>query len=193
MTTIVVNDRRVLADYVPATALANVLLVVGAAAFVGLLAQVSIPLGFTPVPLTGQTLGVVLAGAALGWWRALASMSLYTLAGIAGLPWFAGHAHGFPTYTFGYLLGFVVAGTVLGALSERGQDRSVFSAFPAMLTAEVLIFVFGVTWLKYSAHYSVAQAIAGGLTPFLGGEAIKIALAGAALPSAWRLVERVSR
>lgn len=193
MTTIVVNNRRVLADYVPASVMANVLLVLGAASFVGLLAQVSIPLGFTPVPLTGQTLGVALAGAALGWWRALASMSLYVGAGLAGLPWFAGHAHGFPTYTFGYLLGFVVAGTVLGALAERGRDRSVFSAVPAMLVAEIVIFFFGVTWLKYSAHLSISQAIASGLTPFLGVEAIKIAVAGAALPSAWQFVKRVTR
>ena len=193
MTTIVVTDRRVLADYIPSTALANVLLVAGAASFVGLLAQVSIPLGFTPVPLTGQTLGVALAGAALGWRRALASMSLYVVAGLAGLPWFAQHSHGFPTYTFGYLFGFVVAGAILGALAERGRDRSVLSAVPAMLAAEIVIFFFGVAWLKYSAHLSVAQAISNGLTPFLGVEAIKIVLAGAALPSAWRLVERVTR
>ncbi len=81
----------VLADLLPGTLLRDVLLVVGGAGFVGALAQISIPLHFTPVPITGQTLGVLLAGAALGWRRAAASMALYAIAGVAGVPWFAGH------------------------------------------------------------------------------------------------------
>ncbi|MHB2028068.1 MAG: biotin transporter BioY, partial [Acidimicrobiales bacterium] len=96
MSTIAVTHRprRVLADIVPQTLINEIALVVGAAALVGLLAQVSIHLSFTPVPITGQTLGVMLAGSALGWRRASASMALYLVAGVAGVPWFAGHASG---------------------------------------------------------------------------------------------------
>jgi biotin transport system substrate-specific component len=193
MTTIVVPQRRVLADFLPTSLVASLVLVVGGAAFVGLLAQISLPLGFTPVPVTGQTLGVALTGVALGWRRATAAMTLYVGAGLVGVPWFANHAHGYPSATFGYLLGFVVAGLVLGRLAERGADRSVTSALGTMLVGEAIIFAFGVTWLSYSLHVSAQKAIEYGLTPFVLGEVIKMAVAGAALPSAWRLVERVTR
>src|ERR1700689_3071942 len=85
----------VLADLLPGTLVRDAALVVGAAGFVGLLAQVSVHLSFTPVPITGQTLGVLLAGTALGWRRAAAAMALYAVAGLAGVPWFADHAHGY--------------------------------------------------------------------------------------------------
>ena len=185
--------RRVLADVVGRSRVADVALVVGAAALVGLLAQISIPLGFTPVPITGQTLGVLLAGSALGWRRAGLSMTLYVLAGLAGVPWFAHHASGYPSATFGYLLGFVVAATVLGALAERGRDRHVGRALVSMVLGEVLIFACGVTWLAHALHVSFSQAVALGLTPFVWGELIKAALAGVALPSSWRLVARLTK
>jgi biotin transport system substrate-specific component len=185
--------RRVLADLVPASALADVALIVGAAAFVGLLAQISIPLGFTPVPLTGQTLGVLLAGTTLGWRRASLSMSLYVLAGLAGLPWFASHASGFPAATFGYLLGFVVAGSLLGWLASRGNDRSVVRAALAMLAGEVVIYAIGVPWLMVDLHVSFVTALHLGFTPFIGTDLIKAGLAGVALPTAWRLVERATK
>src|ERR1700744_5272923 len=85
----------VLADLAPGTLARDVLLVIGGAGFVGLLAQISIHLSFTPVPITGQTLGVLLAGTALGWRRGLAAMLLYAAAGVLGVPWFAGHASGY--------------------------------------------------------------------------------------------------
>ena len=129
----------VLADLLPGTLLRDVLLVVGGAAFVGVLAQVSIPLHFTPVPITGQTLGVLLVGTALGWRRAAASMALYAIAGVAGVPWFAGHASGYVGASFGYIVGFFFAATVCGYLAGRGADRSVVRAVPAMLVGEVII------------------------------------------------------
>ena len=108
-----------------AQAVRDVLLVAGAAAFVGALAQISIHLSFTPVPITGQTLGVLLAGTALGWRRAAAAMALYAIAGVAGVPWFAGHASGYVGASFGYIVGFFFAATACGYLAERGADRSV--------------------------------------------------------------------
>ena len=194
MSTVAVANqpRRVLADIIPASLLANTLLVVGAAALVGVLAQISIPLGFTPVPITGQTLGVLLAGSVLGWRRAGLAMSVYVIAGMAGLPWFADHASGYAMATFGYLVGFVVAGTVLGWLASRGSDRTVTRAVLSMVAGEAIIFAIAVPWLAVALHVSLAKAIALGFTPFIAGEFIKAAIAGVALPSAWRLVDRTS-
>lgn len=193
MSTIAIGTRsRVLADVVPASLLANTALVVGAAALVGLLAQVSIPLGFTPVPITGQTLGVMLAGSALGWRRAGLAMSVYVIAGMAGLPWFANHASGYAMASFGYLVGFVIAGSALGWLASRGSDRTVSRALVSMIVGEVIIFAIAVPWLAVALHVSLAQAISLGFTPFVAGEFIKAAIAGVALPSAWRIVDRAS-
>ena len=122
MSTIAIpQPRRVLADLVPASLLAEVALVVGAAALVGALAQISIHLSFTPVPITGQTLGVMLAGTALGWRRAGTRHGRSTWSReSSGVPWFADHASGYVGSNFGYLIGFVVAGTVLGWVAGRG-------------------------------------------------------------------------
>ena len=185
--------RRVLADTVPSSLLADVALVVGAAALVGVLAQISIPLGFTPVPITGQTLGVLLAGTALGWRRASAAMGLYVVAGVAGVPWFANHSSGVPTATFGYLLGFIAAGALLGWLASKGADRTVTRAVLSMVAGEAVIYAIAVPWLAVSLHVSLATAISLGLTPFLAGDAIKAALAGVALPASWRLVKRTTK
>ncbi len=187
------RHRRVLGDLLATSLVADALLVVGAAALVGLLAQISIPLGFTPVPVTGQTLGVLLAGSALGWRRAGAAMVLYVAAGVGGVPWFAHHAHGYPSATFGYLLGFIIAGAVLGWLASLGRDRTVARAGLSMVLAEVIIFLFGVTWLKFDLHVSASVAISLGLTPFVWGELIKAGVAGLALPSTWHLVGRTSK
>jgi biotin transport system substrate-specific component len=177
----------VLADLIPEVRARDVAAIVGAACFVGLLAQVSIPLSWTPVPITGQTLGVVLAGSALGVRRAGAALTLYAVAGLAGLPWFAGHTAGWPGGLFGYVAGFVVAAVVCGWLAERRADRRVTSALPAMLAGNAVIFAIGVPWLAVADHFSASEAIAKGLVPFLVGEGIKIALAAALLPAAWRV------
>src|SRR6201986_3808139 len=115
----------VLADLLPGALARDVLLVVGAAGFVGLLAQLSIHLSFTPVPITGQTLGVLLSGTALGARRGAAAMIVYGFFGVIGVPWFAVHASGYVGASFGYIVGFVVCATVCGFLAERGADRSV--------------------------------------------------------------------
>jgi biotin transport system substrate-specific component len=194
MSTIAIpQPRRVLADFVPSSLATNVALIFSGAMFVGLLAQISIPLSFTPVPVTGQTLGVLLVGPALGGRRAVASLALYVMAGLVGVPWFAHGASGYPSATFGYLLGFVLASYVLGVAAQRGIDRSVLRSVPAMLVAEVVVFAFGVTWLKFALDASVSQAIAWGLTPFLLGEVMKSVIAGLALPVAWRIADRAPR
>jgi biotin transport system substrate-specific component len=151
----------VLADTLPGTVVRDVLLVVGTAGLVGALAQISVHLSFTPVPITGQTLGVLLGGTALGWKRGTAALGLYALAGLVGVPWFAGHDSGYAGASFGYILGFVLCAALCGFLAERGADRSI-----------------------------AAKAIALGLTPFLAGDAIKAAIAAVLLPGAWKLAGR---
>jgi biotin transport system substrate-specific component len=173
-----------------AQAVRDVLLVVGAAGLVGALAQVSIHLSFTPVPITGQTLGVLLAGTALGWRRAAAAMALYAVAGVAGVPWFAGHSAGYGSASFGYIVGFFFAAAACGYLAERGADRSVLKSVPAMLVGEVLIYAFGCAWLGIDLRLSAGATLAAGFTPFVIGDAIKAAIAAGLLPAAWKLAGR---
>jgi biotin transport system substrate-specific component len=184
---IAVNRGRV------AQATTDVLLVVGAAGFVGALAQISIHLSFTPVPITGQTLGVLLAGTALGWRRAAAAMAVYAIAGVAGLPWFAGGTSGYASASFGYIVGFFFAATVCGYLAGRGADRSVLSSVPAMIVGEIIIYAFGLTWLALDLHLSAGATLADGFTPFVAGDAIKAAIAAGLLPAAWKLTGRTQK
>jgi biotin transport system substrate-specific component len=170
-----------------AHAVRDVLLVAGAAGFVGALAQISIHLSFTPVPITGQTLGVLLAGTALGWRRAAASMALYAVAGVAGVPWFAGATSGYVGASFGYIVGFFFAAAACGYLAERGNDRSVLRSVPAMIVGEIIIYAFGVSWLAFDLHLTAGAALADGFTPFVIGDAIKAGIAAGLLPVAWQL------
>jgi biotin transport system substrate-specific component len=182
---------RVLADVLPRTWVRDVILVVGAAAFVGLAAQISIPLGFTPVPLTGQTFAVLLAGAALGTVRGIISMLLYSVVGMLGMPWFAGGASGFSMASFGYILGFIAGAGLVGWLAERGWTRTAIDTALAMILGNVVIYAIGVTWLKFAlAGTTWAGAIAMGMSPFLIGDAIKIGLAAGLFPLLWRQLSK---
>lgn len=178
---------HVLADLVPGAAARDALLVLGGAGVVGLLAQISIRLSFTPVPITGQTLGVLLAGTALGSRRGLAAMALYAAAGVLGVPWFAGHASGYVGASFGYIIGFILCALVCGALAQRGADRSLVGSIPAMVVGEIVMYGVGVIWLAFDLHVGASKAISLGLTPFLAGDAIKAGLAALLLPTAWKL------
>lgn len=179
--------RAVLADLLPGELVRDVLLVLGGACFVGIMAQISVPLPWTPVPLTGQTLAVLCVGAALGPVRGGASMGLYLLAGVAGIPWFADGQSGWGGPSFGYILGFIVSAIVVGALAERGADRTPIKAVPAMLAGTLIIYAVGVPWLAASLDISLSKAIDLGVRPFVGGDIIKLLLAAGLLPAAWRL------
>ena len=188
------SDRRyVLADTLPTFAVRDAVLVVGFAALVGLLAQLVIVLPFTPVPITGQTFGVLLGGMALGWRRAVAGMAVYVGLGLVGVHWFAGGNGGAAIIgapSFGYLVGFVVAAAVLGRLAELRFDRNPFGVLGSMVVGNLIIYLFGVSWLIVAIHVDVAQGIALGLTPFLLGDAIKAFLAAGLLPTAWKVSGR---
>lgn len=167
-------------------------LVVAFALLTALAAQIRIPLPFTPVPITGQTFAVLLAGAALGSWAGAGSQALYLAMGFAGFPVFAGGEGGWEYATgptFGYLVGFVAAAWIVGLLAERGQDRSPWTAIPAFLAGTLVIYVFGVTWLLRTvpAIGSLGDALALGVAPFVVGDLLKALAAGVLLPAAWRL------
>ncbi|MBL8926009.1 MAG: biotin transporter BioY [Pseudonocardia sp.] len=181
--------RRVLADVVPGGAVRDIALVAGSAAFVGLAAQVAIPLPFTPVPLSGQTFAVLLSAAALGPVRGALGMLLYAVAGVAGLPWFAGQQSGWSIPSFGYVLGFVLAAVVVGALARRGADRTVARTAGLMVVGNLCIYAVGVPWLMASVGIGLGHALVLGVAPFLVGDAVKILLASLLLPAAWRLVQ----
>ena len=176
---------RVISDVFAQSWVRSLVLVVGGAAFVGLAAQVAIPLPFTPVPLTLQTFAVLLAGAALGSLRGVLSMTLYAVAGIAGVPWFAEGSSGFTMPSFGYIVGFILAAFIVGKIAEGGATRTFGRSVGLMVVGNVVIYGVGVTWLKYALGVDWGTAIALGLTPFLLGDAIKIAAAAGLLPLTW--------
>jgi biotin transport system substrate-specific component len=182
-----------LADAVfPRSRVRDALLVVGFAGLTALAAQLTIKLPFTPVPITGQTFAVLATGTALGWRRGLLSQLLYVAVGLVGLPVYADGAHGWAQLTGasgGYLVGFIVAAALVGALCERRQDRSLLTSVPAMLAGSAVIYAFGLPWLAHSLHVSGVKAVELGLAPFLIGDTVKLLLAGGIAPAAWRFVK----
>ncbi|MFD7697884.1 biotin transporter BioY [Streptomyces sp. NPDC059805] len=181
---------QVLADLLPASRVRDIALVAGGAALTGLAAQISVPVPGSPVPVTGQTLAVLLVGTALGAGRGFLSLALYALAGMAGVPWFAQGTSGATAPSFGYILGMILAATVVGALARRGADRTALRTAGAMLLGEAVIYAVGVPYLALATGMSASAAIAAGLVPFLIGDAVKAALAMGALPTAWKFINR---
>lgn len=191
MTTAALRQRIVLADLIPGAWARDAVLVAAGAGLTGLAAQGSFTISaVSPVPFTLQTMTVLLTGAALGSVRGLLSMLLYLGAGLAGVPWFAHHAHGWGGPSFGYLLGFVLAAGVVGELARRGNDRSVLSTIGLMIVGEAILFTVGTIWLGNNLHVNASKAIEYGVTPFLIWEVVKVAVAALALPSAWKLARR---
>lgn len=172
---------------------ADVVLVALGVTLIALSAQVVFYLPWTPVPITGQTFGVLLVGGALGVRRGAIAVALYVLLGVVGLPFFAEGKGGFTVIwgaTGGYLIGFILAGAVVGRLAELGWDRKIGGALGAMVVGSAMIYAVGLPWLKVVTGLTVEQTIAQGLTPFLIGDAIKIILAAVLFPAAWWVVGR---
>jgi biotin transport system substrate-specific component len=162
------------------------------------------------VPVTLQTFGVLFGGALLGFRRSLLSVGLYLLLGIVGLPVFALDAttgvyrSGLDTIlrvgggafslapTGGYLLGFLVAGALVGRLAELGWDRKIGGAIAAMLLGNAVIYLIGVPWLMASTGMDIGAGINNGLVPFLEGDGVKLVIAAGLLPVGWWLVRRRS-
>jgi biotin transport system substrate-specific component len=177
------------------TALTHATFIVGGTLFIAALAQIAIPVPGSPVPVTGQTLAVYLIGTTYGARLGFATFATYLFAGIAGAPVFAASTgatnHGLARITGatgGYLIGMLVASFVLGALADRKADQKFKTSFPALTLGSVIIFAFGLTWLKYSLELSWAKTISAGLTPFIFGELLKIAITATSLPLIWRKI-----
>lgn len=194
----VAQRPRTLADLVGKHSLArDGLLVVGFSLFMALTAQISIRLPWTPVPITGQTLGMLLTGAILGPRRGALAMLLYLVQGAIGLPVFAPSAtlpQGFGRLvgpTGGYLVSAPIVAALVGWLAERGWDRKVWLALAMFVIGNIVIYLFGASWLNvYKGTFGNISVMWAGVYPFLLGDAIKIALAALALPGAWALFGR---
>ncbi len=175
-------------------ALRNAALALGGTVLLWLSAKIQVPL--YPVPVTMQTLVVLVLGVAYGWRLGVATMALYLVEGAIGLPVFAGgwsEGGGFHNLygpTAGYLFGFVVAAGVCGRLAERGWDRSLWSAAAAMVIGNLVIYAMGLAWL--ALQIGAADAVKYGLMPFLLGDALKIVLGACGLPAAWQVLGRRS-
>lgn len=168
----------------------NATLVLGLTAFTAMCAQVSIPLPFTPVPLTLQTFAVLAGAAALGAERAVIAQVFYIVLAIAGVPVLAGGSSGTDVVagaTGGYIFGFVVSSFVVGRIAERGATKRVESTVIAYIAGTATVYALGVSWLAYVAHMSLRDAVVAGMIPFLVGDAIKAVAAGISLPSLWKL------
>jgi biotin transport system substrate-specific component len=174
--------------------LVDVLLVVAGAGLVALCAQVEIPLGFTPVPISGQTFAVLLVGASLGPLLGASSLLLYFCVGLIGAPVYSGGDGGWEIVhgaTGGYLVGFIAAAVLTGWLAQRRWDRHFNSAVAAMLSGSVVIYLFGLPWLAKEIGTGLEGTLEAGLYPFVIGDLIKLYLAGMLLPGAWKLVKRL--
>lgn len=200
------GSRRVLADIIarPSTrsrAFAmDATLVLAGVVVVALLAKVSFFIG--PVPITGQTLGVILVGAALGARRGAVSLTSYMLLGLAGLPIFAGPIAG-PAYvlapSFGFIVGFIPAAFVAGWFAERAWDRRPVLAFVGFVAASVIPFLVGVPYMALilanvlGADVSFGSIMGAGVLPFIVPGLIKAAFAALLVPAAWMLVRSADR
>ena len=188
-------SRPTLADRViPRSIAGDVALVVAGAAFTGLLAQVVIPL--YPVPITGQTLAVLLVGSTLGAVRGSLAMLAYAVLGVIGVPWFAeGHSGlgAIASPSGGYIIGFIAAAALTGWVAERAWDHRFVGALLSFVGGTVITFAIGMAWLAAVLGLNLSQTLNGGLYPFLVGGAVKAIVAAALIPLAWKAVGRVTK
>jgi biotin transport system substrate-specific component len=180
--------------FIPRTAVVNIVSVVLGAGVVGALAQVSIPLW--PVPITGQTLGVLVVASLLGLWRGVSAMVLYAAAGAAGLPWFSDASSGVSVIlgpTGGYILGFIVAAALTGWLAQRNWDRKILGGILAFLAGSVTVFALGLPWLAAVLGLTLEQTLEFGFYPFIIGGVIKAVVAAGLIRGGWQIASRLKR
>jgi biotin transport system substrate-specific component len=183
----------VLADLVPAVRARDAGLVALGVLFTALLAQVAVPVPGSPVPITGQTLAVVLTAASLGPLRGTAVQALYILAALVGLPFYSEASGGYEVVfgaTGGYVIGFIPAAYLIGLAAEHGADRNLLKSVPLFLAGQAVIFAVGVPWLAASTGESFSWALENGFYPFILGGVVKAAIAAVVLGGAWQVVRR---
>ena len=190
--TMQLSGQSALVDRViPRSAINNVALILSGAVFTAYAAQLVIPMW--PVPITAQTLAVLLVGSVLGATRGAISLIVYFSMGAMGLPVFSAATSLSFGPTFGYLVGFIAAAALIGYLSERGWHKSVTGVLGSFAIANSVIYVFGLPWLAFAlgtlgAANDLASVAAAGLAPFIIGDVIKMTIAAAILPLAWKFL-----
>lgn len=194
MTTIPLAPHSLRAALFPkSTLLTNSALALGGVAFLALMAQLALPIPGSPVPVTGQTLGALLIGASYGRALGASTFALYLGIGVAGAPVFSQQGHGIAKLvgpTGGYLIGMFLATIALSFLASKKWDKKIHTAIISMAIGQVLIFVPGLIWLQQSTGKDWSWTVNAGLTPFIFGEILKLAIAATALPTLWRVVDK---
>lgn len=183
----------VLADLVPAVRARTIGLVTLGVLLTAALAQVAVPVPGSPVPITGQTLAVVLTAAALGPVRGIAVQIAYMACALVGLPFYSEASGGVDVVlgaTGGYVVGFIPAAFLIGLAARHGMDRNPLKAVPLFVAGQAVIFAIGVPWLAVSADLSATQALDAGFYPFILGGLVKAGVAAAVLGAAWKATRR---
>ena len=189
----VASNPKVLSEYLADTRTIDLAMIIGYAGLIGLSAQLVVHLPFTPVPITAQTFAVLFGASLLGPIRSILGSGLYVIAGLIGVPWFAGGTGGLAVAsapTFGYIVGFIIAAALVGLFASRGFDKGIIGTIAEMVVGNLAIYAFGISWLAYSLHLSILKATDLGAVPFLGGDLAKIILAALLLPGMWKLADR---
>ncbi len=171
----------------------HIVLIIAGALLIYLSSRISIPVPGSPIPITGQTFGVLLVGGALGFRRGIAAVAVYALLGVIGLPVFAEGRSGLEVVLgarFGYVIGFLLAAGLVGRLAELGWDRNLLGALGAMAIGNALIYAVGLPWLAVVTGRSATEAIQAGFLPFVFGDVLKLVLAAVLFPAAWWVVGR---
>jgi len=176
------RGNRVLADRFGGTIVREIALVVAGTLAMIVLARVSIPLPFTPVPVSLGTLGALSVGAALGARRGLVSVAAYALLGIAGVPVFTGTNVGWAFASFGYVLGYFLVAAIAGLAAQRGADRRILTMAPVAVASLFSVYVAGLAWMIPFAHMTLADGLAKGFVPFIIGDLVKAAVAAGLFP-----------
>ena len=176
------RGNRVLADRFGGTIAREIALVAAGTIALIVLARVSIPLPFTPVPVSLGTLGALSVGATLGERRGLVSVAAYALLGIAGAPVFTGTNVGWAFASFGYILGYFLVAAIAGLAAQRGADRRVLTMAPTALASIFSVYVLGLAWMIPFAHMTIEQGIMKGFVPFIVGDLVKAAVAAGLFP-----------
>jgi len=171
----------------------DAIVVICGSLLVALSAQLKVYLPFSPVPITAQTFAVLVLGILIGSRRGALTMLAYLVEGVLGLPVFAAGIGPSAILgpTGGFLVGFVAAAFVVGRLAEMGWDRRISTAIAAMVTGEVVLYAFGVGWLAMLTDVKTAVVI--GLYPFIAGDVLKVIIAAAVLPGAWKLLQLLDK
>ncbi|MGC6497356.1 MAG: biotin transporter BioY [Candidatus Puniceispirillaceae bacterium] len=184
----IAGDRRI------SRLLAQLVFILAGGTLLAASAQFKVMVPPSPVPITGQTLVVLMIGMAFGPRLGAITVIAYILAGLRGLPVFAGGGAGLPVLvgtSGGYLVGFVAAAFVIGLLAQRGMDRSILRTALAMVVGTLVIYLFGFAWL--ASLIGMEKAFLFGIQPYLWGDAMKLVVAACLMPAAWRGVRAVER